>query len=121
MRTGDVFKSSFLKAEDLAGRKVRVTIEDVTMEDLGDDRKAVLHFVGKDKGLVLNRTNWNRLVEAMGSDESNDWHGGQVTLYQTKVDFQGKRVDSIRISDEPGSAVAPQRREPGEDDGEPGF
>lgn len=109
MKSGDVFKGSFLKADDLAGRTVKVTIENVTMEDIGDDRRAVAHFVGKDKGLVLNKTNWNTLEEVCDSKDSDDWEGYTVTLYVAKVDYQGKRVPAIRVSDQPGTVTRPAR------------
>lgn len=110
MKRNDVFQSDYLKVSDLQGKAVRLTIEDVTMEKIGDDTKAVLHFAGKDKTLVLNKTNWNRLEEVCRSDDSDDWHGWAVTIYPTKVDYQGKRVDAIRIDDRPGSAVPPASR-----------
>ena len=97
MKMSQAFPSSYLKAADLNGKAVRVTIESVSVEKIGDDTKPVLHFVGKDKGLVLNKTNTFRIVEAVGSDETNDWEGWSVTLYACKVDFQGKRVDALRV------------------------
>jgi len=107
MKTNDVFESKYLSASDLGGKAVRVTIENVTMEKIGDDRKPVLHLVGKKKQMVLNRTNWTRLEEQCKSDDSDHWRGWNVVLYPTKVDFQGKRVDAIRIDDRPGSSRPP--------------
>lgn len=121
MKSGDVFKGSYLKADDLLNRRVRVTIEDVIMEDIGHDdkkeRRAVAHFVGKDKGLVLNKTNWSILEDVCASQDSDDWRGALITLYVAKVDYQGKRVPAIRISDIAGETTLPVRgRQPGEDD-----
>lgn len=110
MRISEAFPSSYLKAADLNGKAVRVTIDSVTMEKLGDDQKAILHFVGKDKGLVLNKTNANRIIEAVGTDETDEWEGWSVTLYPCKVDYQGKRVDAIRIDDRPGASKPPADR-----------
>ena len=107
MKIGQAFPSDYLKAADLNGKAVRVTIESVSTEKLGDDTKPILHFLGKDKGLVLNKTNANRIVEATGSDETDHWEGWGITLYACKVDFQGKRVDAIRVDDRPGTSVAP--------------
>ena len=107
MKIGQAFPSDYLKAADLNGKAVRVTIESVSTEKLGDDQKAVLHFVGKDKGLVLNKTNANRIVEATGSDETDDWSGWTITLYSCKVDYQGRRVDAIRVDDRPGASKGP--------------
>lgn len=110
MRMSEAFPSNYLKADDLKGRSVKVTIESVTMEKIGDDQKPVLHFVGKDKGLVLNKTNGNRIAEAVGSDETDDWENWTITLYACKVDYQGKRVDAIRVDDRPGTAIGPSNR-----------
>ena len=109
MKIGTAFPSNYLKAEDLQGRAVRVVIDSVTTEKIGDDHKPVLHFAGKDKGIVLNKTNANRIAEAVGSDETDDWEGWTITLYSCKVDYQGKRVDAIRVDDRPGSTKPPAR------------
>ena len=107
MKIGQAFPSDYLKAADLGGKSIRVTVDSVSVEKIGDDQKPVLHFVGKDKGLVLNKTNSNRIVEAVGSDETDDWTGWSFVLYPCKVDYQGKRVDAIRIDDRPGATKAP--------------
>ena len=108
MKTSEAFPSNYLKAADLGGRAVKVVIEAVTLEKMGDDRKPVLQFVDKDKTLVLNRTNANRIAEAAGTDEMDDWVGWQITLYACKVDFKGQRVDAIRVDDRPGSSKGPK-------------
>jgi hypothetical protein len=122
MKIGDAYPSSTLKAADLQGKSVRVVIESVTVEKIGDDTKPVLHFQDKDKTLVLNKTNANRIVEATGSDETDDWAGWSIVLYPCKVDYQGKRVDAIRVDDRPGASKAPKARQsrptPPDDDGE---
>ena len=112
MNIQGAFPSQFLKAADLQGRRATVTIAGVTMEDIGSDTKPVLHFQGKDKGLVLNKTNANMITEIVGSDETDDWKGKRVTLYPTKTDFQGKRVDAIRIDYPEGQARPSVHQEP---------
>jgi hypothetical protein len=112
MKMSSAFPSNFLKAADLNGKAVRVVIESVSVEKIGDDQKPVLHFAGKDRGLVLNKTNANRIIEAVGSDETDDWEGWSITLYPCKVDYQGKRVDAIRVDDRPGTSKGPSNRRP---------
>lgn len=97
MNIGNAFPSTYLKAADLQGKRALVTISHVKMEDVADEPKPVLYFVGKEKGLVLNKTNSNMITEIIGSDETDHWKGKAVTLYVTKVDFQGRRVDGIRV------------------------
>lgn len=112
MRATDVFESKYLKADDLQGKSaVRVTIAGVEMREIdgdkGKERRAVVTFTNAKKAFILNKTNWNILEEVCGSMDSDDWAGWTVTLYVTKVDYQGKRVPAIRISDQPGAATKP--------------
>ena len=90
------FPSNYLKADDLQGREVQVVMDRVDMEDVGGDHKPVLYFQGKDKGVVLNKTNSTNITMVYGSN-TEGWRGKTVTLYSTWVDFQGKSVQSIRI------------------------
>ena len=97
MNINGAFPSSYLKAADLAGRRALVTISHLKMEDVGDEHKPVLYFTGKEKGLVLNRTNANVIIDITGTDETDGWCGKAIVLYVAKVDFQGRRVDAIRV------------------------
>lgn len=101
MNINGAFPSTYLKAADLQGRRVSVTIDKVVMEDIGGEHKPVVKFHGKDRGIVLNKTNAAMISEIANSDETDDWKGVKVVLYPTKTDFQGKRVDCIRV-DYPG-------------------
>jgi hypothetical protein len=98
--------SSYLRAADIIGKRVAVTIASVKMEDIGDDHKPVVYFVGKDKGLALNKTNASMIAEITGTEETDDWKGHAIVLYTAKVDYQGKRVDGIRV-DAPGLGAMP--------------
>lgn len=97
-RMSSIFTSAYLKAGDLpVGRDIHVTIERVEVKDWGDgDVKPIVFFLGKQKGLVLNRTNAEVLQDVLG-DESDDWQGASVTLFTTKVQFNGRTVDAIRL------------------------
>lgn len=99
--------SKHLRAEDIGTARPVVTIDRVGIEKVGDDEKPVLYFSGKDKGLVLNRTNSNTLIDLLGTPETDEWAGCRILLYVTKVDFQGKRVPAIRIEAAPPRAVTP--------------
>ena len=60
----------YLKAGDLLGRSVIVTIRDTVEETVGQgkdsEEKPVLWFVDKEKGLVLNTTNGSVIAEQFG-------------------------------------------------------
>jgi hypothetical protein len=97
MRTDDVFPARFVKAADIGDREVSVTITKVALEDVGDETKPVAYFKDKEKGLVLNRTNWDRISLAAGSDETEDWPGVSVVLYTEPVTYNGKTGPAIRV------------------------
>jgi hypothetical protein len=110
MNIDAAFPSSWLKAADLQGKQVKVIMERIEMQDIGDDHKPVLYFQGKEKGLVLNKTNANNIKDAYGS-ETSDWFGKPLVIFPTKVDFSGRRVDAIRVRapDEPETRQAPKQ------------
>lgn len=107
MDINSAFPSSYLKCADLAGRRVIVTIDRVAMEDIGGEHKPVLFFVGKERGLVLNKTNANTITDIVGTSETDHWSGVKIMLYPTKTEYQGKRVDAIRIDTAEQSRPAP--------------
>src|SRR5690349_12419414 len=93
----DVFTSKFLRAADLQGRAARVFIARVEMAMMNDGKpKPILYFQGKEKGLALNKTNANTIMNAYGP-ETNNWTGAQIELYPAEVDFQGKMVQAVRV------------------------
>ncbi len=97
MNINSAFPSDYLRADDLKGRQVKVTIEGVTVEKLGEDTKPVLHFVGKDKGLVLNKTNAMLIASAYGP-ETEGWVSKEIEVRPDKTSFGGRIVDCLRVS-----------------------
>jgi hypothetical protein len=95
MKMSEEFPSKFLKAADLQGREVRVTMQNVEREKIGDDFKPVLYFKGKDKGVVLNKTNAGTISDSYG-DDTEDWFDQPLILFSVMVDFQGKVGPAIR-------------------------
>lgn len=105
------FPSKYLKAADLQGRTARVTIRTVLMETVGQtsgDQKPILYFQGKDRGVVLNRTNAVVIAHYYGQD-TDQWPGREVELYTEMVPFQGRMVNALRVRVPPANAPAPVR------------
>jgi len=96
MNINDAYPSSYLKASDLMGKAVTVTISGCTIEDLGEERKPVLQFSGKEKGLVLNKTN-ALMISSRYGPETAGWLGKKITIHSEKVPFKGNLVDAIRV------------------------
>jgi hypothetical protein len=117
------FPSTHLKAADLGGKTVTVTIREVKAEEIGRDKetKPVLYFVGKEKGVVLNKTNARKIVSLTGTANTEEWAGFRIAIFPTTVEFSGDMVEAIRVKAAPQAASAPPpppppSREPGEDD-----
>jgi len=81
-----LFPSRFIKAADLQGKEVTLTIESVVGEELEGDKgkqyKGIVSFVGKKKKFVINRTN-ALCIKAMFGRETDEWKGHKITLYPT--------------------------------------
>ena len=94
----EAFPSNYLKAADLAGRTVKVTIDKVTFEEIGQtrDRKPIIHFDKVQKGLVLNKTNATEIAAQHG-DQMDAWTGKEIELFSQMVPFQGQNVPAIRV------------------------
>lgn len=109
----DAFPSNYLKASDLKGGQPVVTIDRVEFEAVGRQKemKPILYFAGKEKGVVLNKTNANNIANLVGSTETDDWKGCQIRLYSTHVEFQGESVEAIRVK-AAGKAVTRQTAPP---------
>ena len=95
MKVSEEFPSQYLKASDLGGREVRVVMANCEREKIGSDNKLVLYFKGKQKGLVLNKTNAGTISDAYG-DDTEDWFDQPLILFSVKTDYQGKVVDATR-------------------------
>jgi hypothetical protein len=108
MNVMEAFPSKFLKADDLQGKEITVQIDHVAMEEVGKDKeiRPALYFRGKEKGIVLNKTNATNIAAAYGPD-TDDWTGQPVTLFTTWVDFQGKSVPAIRVRPASGGVKPP--------------
>lgn len=96
MELSDVFKSSSLKAADLAGREVTLTIAGFKSQDFDDGTKLILSFQETDKDLICNKTNANTIKDMYGGTIDN-WVGRQITLIQSQTDYGGKQVPCIRV------------------------
>jgi len=108
----DAFPSNYIKASDLKGRSVVVEIDRVEFEPVGQKRemKPVLYFTGKEKGLVLNKTNSGKIINITGSTETEDWTGKAILIYPTETEFAGDTVECIRIKPAPATNGRPVRQ-----------
>jgi hypothetical protein len=121
-------QSRYLRADEMAGRTLRVRVESVEDIEFEQGVKPVIgpfQFEGKDKYLPVGATNFDILADAI-SGRTDDWVGHTILLKGEKIRFKGRLVDSIRVSvpkqTKPTKAQPPQADDaPDFDDGIPDF
>lgn len=103
-KISEMMESKFLKKEDVNGQSgILVTIAhlaqaNVAMQGADPEMKWTMFFEELDKPMVLNSTNIHLTANICGSDDTDDWTGKKVVLYEDPtVSFGGKLVGGIRI------------------------
>lgn len=131
------YGSRFLGVEDVGSRKVRTRVlkvrkEEIKERDTGRPKmRFVVYFESVDKPLVLNPTNKNILVDALGKSPAA-WIGATVGIFvDPNVTFAGKRTGGVRLRVLlPPATKAPIPKKPAptkpatewsEQEGDPGF
>jgi hypothetical protein len=100
----DLFPTKYLSAEDLEV-DISVTItgsEIATFAAQGErpaEEKLIVRFAEVQKGLALNKTNFNLIVKATGEKDSMNWNGKKITIGKESVTYKGDIVDAIRVKD----------------------
>lgn len=95
--------SKFLKKEDVGEEGTLVTIVNVhqvnvAMEGKEPEMKWCMAFREFEKPMVLNSTNAQLCEKFLGSDDTDDWAGRQIVLYDDPtVAFGGELVGGIRV------------------------
>ena len=100
-------KSKFLTAEMVkAGyKKGRIDAKNIRFEEFDGKAKLVIPIVFNVDGIaetveyVPNKTMHRAIIEAYG-DDSDNLDGKELNFSVTKVNFQGKMVDSVVVTPE---------------------
>jgi len=121
MHYRSMFDNTYIGAWDIpAGRDVAVTIAKVEAGTLtsqrGQDRKPIVYFKGKTKGMVMNKTNCKAIAGLYGVD-TTQWVGKQIAIYSTTTQAGGETVECLRVRPAaPVTANADESPEPGSDE-----
>lgn len=95
------FATTFLNASDVEKPTV-ITINEITEEKVGSGNKAVIYCSEFEQGITLGKTTISQLIEIFGTDDSDEWIGQSVIVFNDKsVMFEGKRVGGIRFRNNP--------------------
>ena len=116
--------SKYLKKDDCP-QPTLVTIRNLTHENVApqgqaEEKKWILHFNEFENGLVMNSTNLQLAAAALGSEETEDWIGKQVVIYNDpNVSFGGKLTGGLRIRQVRRKAPEPAQQRPAQPRHEP--
>ncbi len=112
MHIGALKQSKFLTRADV-GRGLLVTIrgvhqENVAKEGAPEELRYCLSFDEVEKPMVLNSTNGQIIAGIIKSEETDNWTGHKIVIYDDpNVSFGGKLVGGIRVR-APRVQAAPQ-------------
>jgi hypothetical protein len=107
------YGSKYLSVTDVGDRKIKTTIKKVRKEEFRSSEgtkqiKFVLHLENFDRPMVINTTNMQTLVEALGRVPGK-WVGTVIGIYVDRnVTFGGKRVAGLRLRVLPPAAAKPE-------------
>jgi hypothetical protein len=95
------YGSKYLSSPEVGSRRIKTKIDSVRKEPLqqqggGTKTKIILGLANLDKEMVLNTTNINALVDALGKDPSG-WIGAEVGIYTEATMYGGKPTRGLRL------------------------
>ena len=112
------YGSKYLSSADIGDSKIRTRISKVRKEMLkGNDGRERLKFIlflnNVDKPMVVNATNKEELVTALGRIPAN-WSGAELGLYVVPTQFAGRPTKGLRIRvlSKPTATPKPQLQRP---------
>lgn len=95
-----LYPGRFLKSGELLGKKVTVKIADIQIDELEGEKgkkiQGIIFLEGKDKQIVLNKTN-GLCLRGMFGAKLTEWVGKRITIFQDQTKLAGELVDCIRI------------------------
>ena len=95
-----LWPSKHLTEADLQGFECVMTIKGVTLEKIengsGSEQKGVVYFYECERGMVLNKTNGERIMRLHG-DETEYWRNERIALYPSEANLGGRVVKCIRV------------------------
>jgi len=102
MKTTELVSSKYLKKEDFPQPAIltvaQIKKENVAIANQEPKYRGVMYFQEMEKGLVLNTTNLKRATKFFGSDDTDDWEGKKICVYNDEnVEFGGDIVGGLRL------------------------
>ncbi len=109
MNVNDLYPSKYIKSDDIGNQRLQLQVARIKMEEVAENEpaKPVMYFHGKEKGMVLNKTNALLCAHCWGS-ETDAWPNQWLDLFVEPKMFQGKVVNGLSVAPKlPNSNSAP--------------
>ena len=105
----ELYPSKYLKSDDLQGQRLTLQVAALKVEDVAENEfKPVLYFNGKQRGLVLNKTNAMLCGATWGEDYAT-WSGQWLELFAEPKLYKGNMVQGLSVAPKlANSASTPQ-------------
>lgn len=119
-----MFDREHIGAWDLQGQDVDVVIREVKGANLKfgggkAEKRPIIFFEGKDRGLVANKTIAKSIAAMFGKD-TKKWIGKAITLYPTTTSFGNETHDCVRVRPNPPRPKGRREEAPEGDARQPG-
>lgn len=98
--TDEIYTTDWITHASLQGKRVHLTIRNVTVEKAFDKNSFVLHFDETEKKFRLNKTNAKMLAMLTEEEDSDNWIGYRITLKPDITTFQGEPKKTVAIDSE---------------------
>lgn len=102
-----LFTGKYLASPDLGKNEPTVKIARIVSEVVKDEEKHtektrwIAFFEGKEKGMLLNRTNATLIAALCKSNMTEDWIGHSITIGVRAVKMGPDMVDGLRVVGSP--------------------
>ncbi len=111
MKVTDLYPSKYVKSDDIGNQRLTLQVGTIKLEEVAENEpaKPVMYFNGKEKGMVLNKTNALLCAHCWG-DDTDSWNGQWLDLFVEPKMFQGKVVNGLSVAPKlPNSGTAPEQ------------
>ena len=110
--TGKFLKRESVTEEGTTHRILGCREESLSIGDGANEKKWVLELSDL-KPLILNATNIRRLVAAFNTQETDEWTGKSIVVYDDPtIEFGGKVVGGVRLRAVPKKAAGKAKAAP---------
>ena len=99
MNVNDLYPSKYVKSDDLGNQRLTLQVAAIKLEEVAENEpnKPVMYFNGKEKGMVLNKTNTLLCANCWG-DETDTWKDRWLDLFVEPKMFNGKVVSGLTVA-----------------------